>query len=95
MRFPSLWSQDIDPVGDGLVASLARPGGNITGLSTLRSDSTGKRLEVLKEAVPQVTRVAVIGRSSSADKKESCKKVEVAAAALGVGKVQSPRPNRP
>ena len=49
-----------DPVGTGLVASLARPGGNITGLSSMDTDLSGKRLALLKEAVPTLSRVAVI-----------------------------------
>jgi putative ABC transport system substrate-binding protein len=49
-----------DPVGEGFVASLARPGGNITGLSILTTDLTAKRLEILREIVPQVARVAVL-----------------------------------
>jgi putative tryptophan/tyrosine transport system substrate-binding protein len=54
-----------DPVGSGFVASLARPGGNITGVSTLQADLTLKRLELLKEAVPGVSRVAVLSDTSS------------------------------
>ena len=85
---PIVMAQDIDPIGNGFVASLAHPGGNITGLSTLQSDLAGKRLELLKQAVPQLTRVAVIGRSSSADNKRELKESEFAAAALGVSKIQ-------
>jgi ABC-type uncharacterized transport system substrate-binding protein len=81
---PIVMAQDIDPIGNGFVASLARPGGNITGLSTLQSDLTGKRLELLKEAVPQLSRVAVIGRSISADNARELKETKVAAAALGL-----------
>jgi len=58
-------SQDNDPVGNGFVASLARPWGNITGLATLRSELSGKRLELLKEIVPQVSRVVVVGSSTN------------------------------
>jgi putative tryptophan/tyrosine transport system substrate-binding protein len=54
-----------DPVGSGFVASLARPGGNITGVSTLQADLTVKRLELLKEAVPGLSRVAVLRDTSS------------------------------
>ena len=50
---PIVMAQDPDPVGTGFVASLARPGGNITGLSNLRPDLGGKRLEVLKETLPR------------------------------------------
>jgi putative ABC transport system substrate-binding protein len=49
-----------DPVGNGLVESLARPGGNVTGLSSLSEDLTGKRLEIIKEAFPKVTRAAIL-----------------------------------
>ena len=55
---------DHDPVGNGFVASLARPGGNITGLSTLAPEISGKRLELLKEIVPKLSRVAVFGNST-------------------------------
>jgi putative ABC transport system substrate-binding protein len=52
-----------DPVGTGLVASLARRGGNITGLSALSPELGGKRLELLKEIVPKLSRVIVLGSS--------------------------------
>src|SRR5215813_2701437 len=54
---PIVFAQDSDPVGSGFVASLARPGGNITGLSTLAPELTGKQLELLKEIVPRLARV--------------------------------------
>jgi len=54
-----------DPVGAGFATSLARPGGNITGLSTVQADLTGKWLELLKEAAPGVSRVAVLGDAAS------------------------------
>src|SRR5215813_9228571 len=57
---PIVMAGSIDPVGAGLVASLARPGGNITGLSNVSSDLSGKRLELLREAVPGLVRVAVL-----------------------------------
>src|SRR6266511_85131 len=60
---PIVMTQDSDPVGNGFVASLARPGGNITGLSTLAPELSGKRLELLKEIVPRLSRVAVFGTS--------------------------------
>ncbi|MGB7946688.1 MAG: ABC transporter substrate-binding protein [Candidatus Binatia bacterium] len=50
-----------DPVGTGLIDSLARPGGNLTGLTTLQRELSGKRLEILKEAAPRISRVAVLG----------------------------------
>jgi putative ABC transport system substrate-binding protein len=49
-----------DPIGDGLVSSLARPGGNLTGVTTLSEELSGKRLELLKEAIPGITRVALL-----------------------------------
>src|SRR5919106_242908 len=60
---PIVMAQDSDPVGSGHVASLARPGGNITGLTILSPELGGKRLEILKEVVPKLLRVAVLGTS--------------------------------
>ena len=57
-------AQDTDPVGNGFVASLARPGGNITGLSSYSAELNGKRAELLKEIVPKLYRFAVVGESS-------------------------------
>ena len=61
---PIVMTQDTDPVGNGFVASLARPGGNITGLSSLAPEISGKQLELLKEIVPKLSRVAVLGTST-------------------------------
>jgi putative ABC transport system substrate-binding protein len=58
---PIIFASSGDPVGGGLVASLARPGGNVTGLSTLVPDLAGKRLEILREVVPGLGRVAILG----------------------------------
>jgi putative tryptophan/tyrosine transport system substrate-binding protein len=58
---PIVMIQDNDRLGNGFVSSLARPGGNITGLSTLRPEVSGKRLELLKEIVPGLSRIAVLG----------------------------------
>ena len=57
---PIVMAVSADPVGDGLIASLARPGGNLTGLSIMTPDLTGKRLELLSEAVPGLARVALL-----------------------------------
>jgi putative ABC transport system substrate-binding protein len=73
-----------DPVAGGLVSSLARPGGNITGLTALGQELSGKRLEVLKEAVPKVSRVAVLLNPTNPDSSLSLNGVEAAARALGV-----------
>jgi putative ABC transport system substrate-binding protein len=62
---PIVMSQDPDPVGNGFVASLARPGGNITGLSSLIADLSGKRPELIKEILPKLSRVAVLETSTN------------------------------
>jgi len=77
-----------DPVGTGLVASLARPGGNVTGLSSVGPDLNTKRLELLKEAVTGASRVAVLFNGDNPSNVAALKEVEIAARALGV-KVQS------
>ena len=81
---PIVMSQDNDPVGNGFVTSLARPGGNVTGLAALRSELSGKRLELLKEIVPKLSRVAVLGSSTNPGNAQSLKEVELAAGAIGV-----------
>ena len=63
---PIVFLQDPDPVGNGLVTSLARPAGNITGLSSMTVDLTGKRLELLREVLPKLSRLAVLGQSANA-----------------------------
>jgi putative ABC transport system substrate-binding protein len=76
-----------DPVADGLVTSLARPGGNVTGLSSLTPERVGKCLELLTQAVPGVSRVAVLwqpGAVGERTEKDTLKGAEVAARALGV-----------
>ena len=81
---PIVMTQEPDPVGSGVVASLARPGGNVTGLSTLAPELSGKRLELLKEIVPKIARVAVFGTSTQPGNAESLREVELAAGAFGV-----------
>jgi putative ABC transport system substrate-binding protein len=81
---PIVMAYDNDPVGSGFVASLARPGGNITGLSTHYPEITGKQLELLKEIVPKLARVAVLGDSSEPFTALSLKETERAAKAFGV-----------
>ena len=58
-------AQDGDPVANGFVASLARPGGNITGLANLAPELMGKQLELLKEIIPKFSRVAILGGTST------------------------------
>jgi putative ABC transport system substrate-binding protein len=71
-----------DPVESGLVASLARPGGNATGLSTGTRQLGGKRLEVLKEAVPVITRVAVLWNAANAAKARELREAQAVAPSL-------------
>ena len=84
VSIPIVMAQDTDPVGSGFVASLARPGGNITGLATLAPEISGKRLELLKEVVPRLSRVVVLGSSTEPANAQSLKETELAAGALGV-----------
>src|SRR5262245_52201407 len=81
---PIVMAQVNDPVGNGFVASLARPGGNITGLSTLAPEISGKQLELLKEILPSLSRVAVFGTSTQPGNSQVLKEVELAAGALAV-----------
>jgi putative ABC transport system substrate-binding protein len=81
---PIVFPIHTDPVGAGLVASLARPGGNVTGLSFSSEDLTGKRMELLKETIPGVTRIAVLWKSPNAAALVQLKAAEVAARALAV-----------
>jgi putative tryptophan/tyrosine transport system substrate-binding protein len=84
---PIVFASAPDPVTDGLVASLARPGGNVTGLSNINPELVGKCLEQLKQAVPGVSRVAVLWQPGFMDERtdrEMLKAEDVAARALGV-----------
>ena len=81
---PIVMAFDNDPVGNGFVASLARPGGNVTGLSTHAPEISGKQLELLKEIVPRLSRVAVLGSSTTPGNAQSIKETELAAGALAV-----------
>src|SRR5262249_40153160 len=74
----------IDPVAAGMVASLAHPGGNLTGISNLSEELSGKRLELLKEAVPALARVAVLWNSANPDKAREVQATHLAAQALGM-----------
>ena len=80
---PIVTSSD-DPVGRRLVAGLPRPGGNITGLTNLTVELVGKRLELLKEVIPGLSRVAVLFNPSSPRSDLGMKETEVAAQSLGV-----------
>ena len=84
VTIPIVMAQDGDPVGSGFVASLARPGGNITGLSSLTADLSGKRLELLKEILPKLSRLAVLGTSTNPGNAQQLKETERAAGAFGM-----------
>ena len=81
---PIVMTQDPDPVGNGFVASLARPGGNITGLSTHAPEISGKQLELLRETIPKLSRVAVFGTSTIPGHALSLREIGLAAGALNI-----------
>jgi len=81
---PIVFAFDSDPIGNGFVASLARPGGNITGLSTLAPELSGKQLELLKEIVSRLSRVAVFGISTNPGNAQALRETELVARAFGV-----------
>jgi len=84
VAIPIVMAFDDDPVGSGYAASLARPGGNITGLSTLAPELSGKQLEVLKEIAPKLSRVAVLGDVTRPGTPQALKEINVAADAFRV-----------
>jgi putative tryptophan/tyrosine transport system substrate-binding protein len=84
VKIPIVMATDSDPVGNGFVASLAQPGGNITGLSTLAPEISGKRLELLKETIPRFSQAAVLGNLSAPTTAQMLRETEAAAGALGV-----------
>ena len=81
---PIVMAQDNDPVTSGVVASLSRPGGNITGLSNFAPELSSKRLEILREVVPKLSRVAVLGSSTGASNALVMRELELGAKVLGV-----------
>jgi putative ABC transport system substrate-binding protein len=81
---PIVMTQDPDPVRNGFIASLARPGGNITGLSNYASDLSGKRFEILKETLPKLSRLSVLGTSTSPGNAQALREAEAAASAATV-----------
>jgi putative tryptophan/tyrosine transport system substrate-binding protein len=91
---PIVMTNVSDPVGAGFVASFARPGGNVTGLSSVSHDLSGKRLELLKETFPKVSRIAVLFDMSNQTKRDEFKDTASAAQSLEVQvqslEVQSP-----
>ena len=81
---PIVFATAGDPVGSGLVASLARPGGNITGLATLANELAGKRLELLREVVPGLRRLAIMGNVGNPFTVLELGDVQAAARTLGL-----------
>jgi putative ABC transport system substrate-binding protein len=81
---PIVFATASDAVGSGLVASLARPGGNLTGLTQISPDLAGKRLEILKETVPRLSRVAALVNRKAAANALSLSETEVAARHFGI-----------
>jgi ABC-type uncharacterized transport system substrate-binding protein len=84
ITIPIVMAFDNDPVGNGFVGSLARPGGNITGLSTYYPEISGKQLELLREIVPRLSRVAVLGNTAVPGNAQALRETERAAGAFGV-----------
>lgn len=84
ITIPIVMGFDNDPVGNGFVASLARPGGNITGLSTHYPEISGKQLELLKEIIRKLSRVAVFGNSIQPGNPQALRETKLTAGALGV-----------
>jgi putative ABC transport system substrate-binding protein len=81
---PIVMAQDSDPVASGFAATLARPGGNITGLSILATELNGKRIELLREVVPTLSHLLVLGSSNEPDHARALHETQRAASALGV-----------
>jgi putative ABC transport system substrate-binding protein len=81
---PIVMTNDSDPVGAGFVTSLARPGGNVTGLTGLARELSGKRLELLKEILPKLSRAAILGISEIPGNALALKETQLAASALAV-----------
>jgi putative ABC transport system substrate-binding protein len=92
---PIVMAQDPDPVGTGLVRGVARPGGNITGLSTLRPDLEAKRLELLREVIPNLARVAVLKSATTPGAALSANEIQrtATAAALRVEYFEITKPD--
>src|SRR5438128_5608827 len=88
LTIPIVMAQLADPVGSGLVASLGRPGGNVTGLSTQDADLSGKRLGLLKEVVPKVSRIALLTDETNPGTVLIAKGTQAAAHSAGVSRTR-------
>src|SRR5271169_2015402 len=87
---PIVFAQHADPIGVGHVASLARPGGNITGMSMVLTELAAKQLEILMDAVPQATRIGILWNPTTPSHPKVVKAIEAAARSLGVGLLMTP-----
>src|SRR5215831_17442011 len=83
-RSLSYLSPSIDPVATGIIASLARPGGNVTGLGVISSELIGKRLELLREARLRLSRAAIVFQATNPSNAQYLKQTEIAAQSLGI-----------
>jgi putative ABC transport system substrate-binding protein len=92
---PIVFTVDADPVGRGLVASLARPGGNVTGLSAQSTELVGKRLELMREIVPEFRRLAILANADFFGAAQEIGLVRAAAGKLGVDIVDMPEVRTP
>ena len=86
---PIVFAAAGDPVGTGLIASISRPGGNITGLSILQTDLAGKRIEILREIMPRLSTLAVLANARSANAILEMGEAQLAARSLGLGVILS------
>jgi putative ABC transport system substrate-binding protein len=81
---PIVFAAQMDPVGAGVVASLARPGGNVTGMSIQQTDTAGKRIELLREVVPRLGRLAILANAGAPGAVLEMREVQTTAATLGI-----------
>ena len=86
---PIVFDIALDPIGSGLVASLARPGGNVTGLSTQQADLAGKKIELLREVVPGLHRLAIMGNVGYSGSAYEMNEAQAAASKLGLEVITS------
>jgi putative tryptophan/tyrosine transport system substrate-binding protein len=84
VAIPIVFAAQMDPVGAGVVASLARPGGNVTGLSLQQTDTAGKRLELLREVVPDFSRLAIMANAGAPGAVLEMREIQATARALGI-----------
>jgi putative ABC transport system substrate-binding protein len=89
-EIPIVFAVSADPVGSGLAATLARPGGNVTGLTSLNVELVGKRMELLKELSPRISRVAILFNPDNSPDRLQLAALEQAATPLGISVIRLP-----